>query len=659
MNIKTQIEQLREELHKHNYNYYVLANPTISDFEFDSKLKELEELERQNPEFKDPNSPTQRVGSDINNNFEQVKHKRPMLSLGNTYSMDELRDFDNRIKKLIPNETLSYVCELKFDGISISLNYENGQLVQAVTRGDGEQGDDVTNNIRTIKTIPLVVDNQESFEVRGEIMMNHKTFNFLNEQRELKGDNLFANPRNATAGSVKMINPKDVAKRNLDCFAYYYLADEELDLHSKNIANIKALGFNVSEHFKTCKNINEVEEFINYWDEARKKLDFDIDGIVIKLDSIRQQNMVGYTAKSPRWAISYKFKAEQVSTKLNSVTYQVGRTGSITPVANLEPVFISGSTVQRASLHNSDIIKNLGIRINDYVFVEKGGEIIPKVVGIDDSKETEDLQEIIFPETCPACEAPLAKNDEEANHYCVNPECPPQVMGKVEHFVGRKAMNIGAGEATVKALYEKGFVKNIADLYDLKGFQLAQLEGFKDKSIQNLLKSIEESKNVPFERVLFSLGIRHAGANVAKVLAYEFKNIDELAKANYDQLIEVNEIGGVIAKSIIEYFSNEKNLEIVNRLKTAGLIFEVEEKELASNALEGLNFVISGTFEQYSRNDLKQMIEDNGGKNLSSLSAKTNFLLAGANMGPAKLKKAEKLEIKIISEQEFLDMIKG
>lgn len=656
--IKLKIENLRKQLHKHNHDYYVMNTPTVSDYDFDMMLKELENLERENPEFYDPNSPTQRVGSDINNNFVQVKHDVPMLSLGNTYSMDELREFDQRIKKLIPDEQLEYVCELKFDGISISLKYDSGQLVQAVTRGDGEQGDDVTNNIRTIRTVPLIVDDNSQFEVRGEIIMDHATFGFLNKEREAKGDSMFANPRNATSGSVKMINPKDVAKRNLSCFSYYYLGSQSYPTHSESIEKIKKLGFNVSKNYKLCNSIDEVENFINYWDTERYNLDYDIDGIVIKLNSISQQQEVGFTAKSPRWAISYKFKAEEVSTKLLSVDYQVGRTGSITPVANLEAAQVSGTIVKRASLHNEDIILNLGIRLNDFVFIEKGGEIIPKVLRVDKDRENENPIAISFPTHCPECGNELDKKEGEANHYCVNYLCPPQVMGRVEHFVSRKAMNIATGEATIKALYEKGFVKNIADLYTLNYNKLSALDGFKEKSINNLLESIQQSKTVPFERVLFALGIRHVGVNVAKVLVSELKNIDAIAEATVEQLVEINEIGAIIAQSIFEYFQSEEQIKIVNQLKEHKLIFEVEEKELTSVSLENLSFVISGKFEQYSRNELKAMIEQNGGKNLSSLSAKTDYLLAGDKMGPSKLKKAEELGIKIISEQDFLEMLK-
>lgn len=652
-----QIAALRAALHRHNHLYYIEHTPEITDYEFDTKLKELEQLEQQHPELFDPNSPTQRVGADHDNKFKQVPHIRPMLSLGNTYNLEELSDFDNRIRKQLANQVYQYVSELKFDGISISLHYDQGKLQQALTRGDGTQGDDVTQNIRTINTIPLTVPKLDKFEVRGEIIMRRKTFDFLNQQRIEKGEAPFANPRNATAGSVKLIQPKEVAKRKLECFAYSYLEDEtEISHHSDSLELLKELGFNVFYDSRTCQNLEDLTRYIEYWDSKRKEINFEIDGIVIKVNDYKQQHTLGFTAKSPRWAISYKFKAESVSTQLKAVSYQVGRTGAITPVAELAPIQLSGTVVKRASLHNESIIQNLGIQVNDYVFVEKGGEIIPKVTGIDKSQNSPEPKKLIlFPNTCPACQSPLIKQPEEAAHYCLNLNCPPQVRGKIEHFISRKAMNIVAGEATVKALYDKGFVKNIADLYQLSYVKVSSLEGFKEKSSHKLLDSIQESKSVPFERVLYALGIRHVGATVAKLLARTFKNIQNLQSATHEELIQVNEIGEVIARSLKTYFSQAEHQSMLEALQEAGLQFESQEQAPTGSALSGLNIVISGNFEGYSRNQIKDLIEQHGGKNTYSLSKNTSFLLAGDKIGPAKLKKAESLGIEIIDLQAFLE----
>ena len=661
--IKNRIETLRNELHKHNYNYYVLSNPTITDFEFDKKLKELLDLELQYPEFSDPNSPTVRVGSDISEGFKQVAHKYPMLSLSNTYSEDEVSDFYDRGKKLL-NEELELVCELKYDGTSISLIYENGILIQAITRGDGEKGDDVTTNVKTIKSIPLKLqgaDYPTLFEIRGEILMPWQVFDDLNKEREQHEEPLFANPRNAASGTLKLQNSTEVAKRNLDAYLYYMLGESlPGKTHVDNLQKAKSWGFKISEATKACKSLQDVFDFINYWEKERKNLPVATDGIVIKVNSINQQMNLGYTAKSPRWAIAYKFQAEQACTRLNSVSYQVGRTGAVTPVANLDPVQLSGTTVKRASLHNADIIEGLDLHIGDIVFVEKGGEIIPKIVGVDKEARILIGDKIKFIKTCPECNSELIRIEGESAHYCPNEVgCPPQIKGKIEHFVSRKAMNIAGGVETVEQLYNKGYIKNVADLYDLKAEDLLLLERWRDKSANNLIQSIEESKKIPFERVLFGLGIRFVGETVAKKLASTLHNIEAIETISFDDLIQIDEIGERIAESIIIYFSEERNKELIKRLKDKGLIFQIDEKMLAktSNKLEGKSIVISGTFTKYSRDQLKDMIEQHGGKNVSSISAKTDFLLAGDNMGPAKLEKAQNLEIHIISEEEFLEMI--
>ena len=657
------ISRLRDKLRKHNYNYYVLSHAVISDYDYDMMMKELEQLETQFPEFEDKNSPTKRVGNDISNDFQQVVHDYPMLSLGNTYNIGELNDFDKRIKNILGTDTpYLYVCELKFDGTAISIKYKNGKYIQAVTRGDGTKGDDVTANVRTVRSIPLQLqgnDYPDELEVRGEILLPHKEFERLNKEREDIGENPFANPRNAASGSLKMKSSKIVAERKLDAFLYFVLGkDLPSDSHFENLQTAKRLGFKISEHIKLANTIDEVFEFINYWDTERNHLPYDIDGIVIKVDSLKLQDELGMTGKSPRWAISYKFKAERVATKLREITYQVGRTGAITPVANLEPVQLAGTTVKRASLHNADIIKELDVREGDIVFVEKGGEIIPKIVAVDFDKRAKGLPETKYPETCPACNHQLVRNEDEAKHYCPNEyECPPQIKSKIEHFVSRNAMDINCGEATVNALYEAGFIKNIADLYHLTFEQIYSLEGFKEKSVNNLLKSIEKSKQVPFERVLFALGIRYAGNIVAKVLAKNFKNIDNLQKASFEELIAVDEIGDKIAESIIAFFRNSYHIKIIEDLKNIDLQFKIKEEEGTTNILNGAKIVISGTFEKYSRNELKKLIEQNGGKNVSSVSKNTDYFLAGDNVGPSKLEKVQKFKIKTITEYEFTDMI--
>ena len=662
---KQHIDALRKELEEHNYKYYVLSQPVISDYDFDQKLKELESLENDHPEFADPNSPTQRVGSDINQEFVQVKHQYPMLSLSNSYSEQELIDFDQRIRKLI-DEPYEFVCELKFDGTSISLTYENGQLVRAVTRGDGEKGDDVTANARTIRSIPLKIKGNnypQNFEMRGEILLPFSVFAELNKSREEIGEMPFANPRNAASGTLKMQNSAEVAKRKLDAY-FYYLLGEKLpnDGHFENLEHAKSWGFKTSGDTKKCANIEEVIAYIKHWDTERFNLPVATDGIVIKVNSKRLQNNLGFTAKSPRWAIAYKFKAEQVSTKLESVSYQVGRTGTITPVANLSPILLGGTTVKRASLHNADIIEKLDLHLNDVVYVEKGGEIIPKIVDVDQKLRHPMAQKIEFRRTCPECGTALVRSEGEAAHYCPNENgCPPQIKGKIEHFVSRKAMNIdGLGDETIELLFNEGLIKNSADLYDLTAAQLIPLDRMGEKSAERIFKSLEESKNVPFERVLFALGIRFVGETVAKKLAQKLISIDQIQQADLEKLIDIDEIGERIAESVLAYFKNEKNVEQIIRLKTSGLQFELDESVLTerSNKLEGLSIVISGTFEVHSRDELKKLIEKHGGKNVGSISKKTSYLLGGSNVGPSKLEKIEKLKIPILTELEFMEMIK-
>lgn len=656
---KERIDQLRKTINDHNYKYYVLAQPTISDFEYDSLINELIELEKKFPEFQDKNSPTQRVGSDINKEFVQVRHKYPMYSLSNSYSKEEVDDFETRIKKIV-DEPIEYACELKYDGVAISITYRNGNFYQAITRGDGEQGDDVTENIKTIRSIPLKLqgtDYPEEFVIRGEVMFPHEGFEKLNEEKKKNGEQPFANPRNAAAGTLKLQKSAKVAERPLDCF-FYALAGENLPSgkHYESLVKAKEWGFKISGQLQKCQNIDEVFEYINYWDKERENLSYDIDGVVIKVNSFDQQEELGFTAKSPRWAIAYKFKAEQAETTLESIDFQVGRTGAVTPVANLKPVQLAGTTVKRASLHNEDQIKLLDVRINDSVYVEKGGEIIPKIVGVNKEKRPADSKPIEFIKNCPECGSELVKID--ARHYCQNETgCPPQIKGKIEHFVSRGAMDIGAAEATIEALYNKGYINDVGDLYKLRKEDLLNLERFADKSAQNLIDSIKISKNVPFQRVLYALGIRFVGATVAKTLAKHFKSIDNLANATYDQLIKIDEIGERIATSIIDYFRNERNKEIIKKLKDAGVNMEALEETESPNLLDGKKIVISGTFEKYSRDELKSMIEKYGGKNTSSVSSNTDYLLAGENIGPKKLEKARKNGVAIISEEDFINLI--
>ncbi len=658
------ITDLRNELAEHNYNYYVLAKPEISDYDFDMKLKELEKLEAEFPQFADPNSPTQRVGSDISKDFEQVEHKYSMLSLSNAYSEEEIKDFDTRVKKIIETDC-DYVCELKFDGSSISLTYENGELIRAVTRGDGVKGDDVTTNVRTIKSIPLKLrgnDYPDNFEIRGEILMPFKVFDELNEELEKEGEQLLANPRNTSAGTLKMKNSSVVASRKLDAYLYYMLGkDLPMDGHYENLQKAKEWGFKISDAIEICKNLDEVYAFIKKWDVERHKLPVATDGVVIKVNSKNLQENLGFTAKSPRWAIAYKFKAESVSTVLKSVSYQIGRTGAVTPVANLEPVHIAGTMVKRASLHNADIIQNLDLHIDDTVFVEKGGEIIPKITGVDSSKRHPMFSPVVFIENCPECKTPLIRKEGESAFYCPNEDgCPPQIKGKMEHFVSRKGMDIdGLGQETIELLYNKGFVKGITDFYQLKREQLVNLDRMGEKSAQRIFDGLETSKNVPFERVLFSLGIRFVGETVAKTLVKKLHTIEKIQSAIFEELIDIDEIGDKIAESVIDWFSIEKHLQLIENLKEFGLQFEISEDQLTGRTekLKGLNIIISGTFEIHSRDELKKMIEQNGGKNVGSISKKTSYLLAGKNIGPSKLEKATKLGVPIISEKDFLKML--
>ena len=661
--MKSRIETLRRELEQHNYDYYVKSAPTITDFEFDAKLRQLQELEAQYPEFFDPNSPTQRVGSDIVSGFEQVAHVYPMLSLGNTYSLGEVQDFYERVRKGL-NEDFELVCELKYDGTSISLTYDEGLLVRAVTRGDGEKGDDVTANVKTIRSIPLRLQGNfpSSFEIRGEILMPWAVFDELNREREEQEEQLFANPRNAASGTLKLQNSSVVASRKLDAYFYYMLGENlPSDLHSENLKAAHSWGFKISDATKVCKTLDEVADFINYWDVERKNLPVATDGIVLKVNSLGQQKNLGFTAKSPRWAIAYKFRAEKAVTRLNSVSYQVGRTGAVTPVANLDPVQLSGTTVKRASLHNADIIAALDLHIGDMVFVEKGGEIIPKITAVD--KEARFLigDKVQFIKNCPECGAVLTRFEGEAAHYCPNENaCPPQIKGKMEHFVSRKAMNIdGLGAETINLLYQNELLRNIADIYALKIPDLIRLERLGTKSAYNIQAGCEKSKEIPFERVVFALGIRFVGETIAKKLAFAFKNIEALEKATFEELITVDEIGERIAQSVVAYFADNQNVETLERLKMVGLQMSLSEEKLQAHgdALAGLSIVISGTFSQHSRDEYKVMIEMNGGKNVGSVSAKTSFILAGENMGPEKLKKAEKLGVKLLTETEFLAMI--
>lgn len=663
MTVKEQIEALRQEIEQHNYYYYVLSQPIISDYEYDMKMKQLQELEEKYPEYFDPLSPTQRVGSDITTSFEQAYHTYPMLSLGNTYTEGEVKDFYERVRKAL-NEPFELVCELKYDGVSISITYEHGEIQRAVTRGDGEKGDVVTANIKTIRSIPLRLkgDYPDKFEIRGEVLMPWAVFEALNKEREEQEEPLFANPRNAAAGTIKLQNSAIVASRKLDAYFYYVLGEQlPFDTHFENLQAARGWGFKISENIKLCKTLDEVWEFIHFWDKERKNLPVPIDGIVLKVNSLEQQRKLGTTAKSPRWAIAYKYQAEKALTKLLSVTFQVGRTGAVTPVANLEPVQLSGTTVKRASLHNADIIESLDLHIGDMVYVEKGGEIIPKITGVEKSARPQNGEKVVFIKNCPECNAPLIRYPGEAAHYCPNENgCPPQIKGKIEHFVSRKAMNIeGLGEETINLLYENGLLHNVADIYDLKISDLVSLERLGLKSASNLISSIEKSKEVPFERVLFALGIRFVGETVAKKLAYAFKSIEALQQADYEDLIQVEEIGDKIAQSVRQYFSDPKNLEIINRLKAAGVQLSLndDKSKRKGNELEGKSVVISGTFKYHSREEYKDLIEAHGGKNVGSVSSKTSFILAGENMGPEKLKKAQNLGIELIDENKFLSMI--
>ncbi len=664
MSVKEQIEALRSELEQHNYNYYVLSAPTISDKEFDEKMKELQDLEAAHPEYYDPNSPTQRVGSDLSKEFEQVQHRYPMLSLGNTYSEEEVRDFYERTERSL-NEPFEIVAELKYDGTSISLWYEKGRLVRAVTRGDGSKGDDVTANVKTIRSVPLRLrgnDYPEEVEIRGEILLPWAEFDRLNKEREEQEEPLFANPRNAASGTLKQQNPAIVAARKLDAYLYYVLGEHlPADTHYGNLEAARRWGLKIPDVIKVCHNLQDIFDYIHYWDTERKNLPVATDGIVLKVNSLRQQKNLGFTAKSPRWAIAYKFQAERAETRLNSVSFQVGRTGAVTPVANLEPVLLAGTVVKRASLHNADIIEGLDLHIGDQVYVEKGGEIIPKIVGVNTEARTMMIGEKVrFITRCPECKTPLIRPEGEAAHYCPNDSgCPPQIKGRIEHFVTRKAMNINIGPETVEDLFNVGLVKNIADLYDLRITDLLTLERWAEKSARNLMNSLRESKAVPFERVLYALGIRYVGETVAKRLASSFHSIDRLMEASFEQLVDVDEIGDRIAQSVVAYFSDAENRQIVERLRAQGLQMEVSEEVLAnrSERLKGLTFVISGTFTQHSRDEYKALIEQHGGKNTGSVSGKTSYILAGENMGPAKLEKAAKLGVRIIREDEFLKMI--
>ncbi|WP_430406772.1 NAD-dependent DNA ligase LigA [Fluviicola sp.] len=659
------IEQLTQELTQHNYNYYVESNPTISDYEFDLLLKELQDLEAQFPELASDLSPTKRVGGDITKKFATVVHRFPMLSLSNSYSEEEIVEWEQRLKKLATGP-IEYVCELKYDGVAIGIRYVNGKFARAVTRGDGTKGEDISANVKTIRTVPLTLkgDYPDDFEVRGEIFFPRANFEAMNRQREELGEPVFANPRNSASGTLKSQDSKVVAERGLDCYLYGVYGDDLLmESHLESVKKAKEWGFKSppekERYIAKMSTIEEIMDFIHYWDKERYNLPFDIDGIVIKVNNYDQQADLGFTAKSPRWAIAYKFKAERVSTRLEEVTYQVGRTGAITPVANLTPVLLGGTVVKRASLHNADQIEKLDLYLGDTVFVEKGGEIIPKIVGVNTDYRESTAEKVIFIEHCPECGSELHRREGEVQHYCLNDlVCPPQVKGRMEHFISRKAMNIdGLGAETIDLLYKKGLATGIADLYDLTFDQVVNLDRMADKSANNLILGIKNSKEVPFERVLFALGIRFVGETVAKKLANALKNIDAIAKASYDELIAVDEIGEKIAIAVQQFFQDPRAIQTIDRLKAAGIQFEVEEVALDSNELEGKSFVVSGVFAKFSRDEIKDLIEKNGGKNVGSISAKTSYVLAGENMGPAKLEKASSLGIPIISEDDFIAMI--
>lgn len=666
MDIPKIIQDLRDELNQHNHNYYVLDKPIISDFEFDQKLKQLQELESQHPEYFDENSPTQRVGGTVTKNFQTVVHDYRMYSLDNSYSKEDLSDWETRIQKVLGNVPLQYTCELKYDGASISITYENGKLKRAVTRGDGFQGDDVTNNIKTIKSIPLQLKGNypERFDIRGEIILPFEGFEKMNQELIEIGETPYSNPRNTASGSLKLQDSSEVAKRPLECLLYFIVGNNlSIKTQFEGLEAARNWGFKVPKEAQLANSIDEVLEYIHYWDEHRHDLPYETDGVVIKVNSFQHQDELGYTAKSPRWAIAYKFKAEQVSTKLNSISYQVGRTGSITPVANLEPVQLAGTIVKRASLHNADQIEKLDIRIGDTVFVEKGGEIIPKIIGVDLAQRNHNAEPTIYITHCPECQTELVRNEGEANHYCPNfYGCPPQIIGRIQHYITRKAMDIeGLGGETVALLYNNGLVKDYADLYELTVAQILPLDRMAQKSAENLVNGVQKSKEVPFERVLYAIGIRYVGETVAKKLAKHYKSIDAIRNASLMDLILVDEIGEKIAQSVIEFFENQENVNIIERLKQFGVQMELVEvhNPNATDKLVGKTFVVSGVFEKFSRDDLKKAIEDNGGKVGSSISAKTDYVVAGDNMGPAKLEKANQLKIPIISENDFLTMLNG
>ncbi|WP_335964358.1 NAD-dependent DNA ligase LigA [Galbibacter sp. PAP.153] len=664
MDVAEKIALLRKELTQHNYNYYVLDTPEISDYEFDVKLKELQALEAEHPEYFDVNSPTVRVGGMVTKNFKTVQHTYRMYSLDNSYSKEDLEDWEKRMQRILGDVKVEFTCELKYDGASMSLTYEDGILVRAVTRGDGFQGDDVTNNVKTIRSVPLRLRGKypKKFDIRGEIVLPLEGFAKMNQDRIEAGEEPYMNPRNTASGSLKLQDSTEVAKRPLDCLLYN-ITGENLGIESQfeSLKKAKEWGFKVPEVAKLCKTTAEVMDFVNHWDKHRHELPYEIDGVVVKVNSFEQQEELGYTAKAPRWAMAYKFKAEQVSTVLESITYQVGRTGAITPVANLKPVLLAGTTVKRASLHNADQIEKLDVRIGDEVFVEKGGEIIPKIVAVDFTKRDPDAAPVEYISNCPECGTPLIRKEGEAQHYCPNTYgCPPQITGRIQHFISRKAMDIeGLGGETVELLFKEGLIENYADLYTLKKEDIVPLERMAEKSAENLVQGVEKSKEIPFERVLFALGIRFVGETVAKKLAKEYKSIDAITKASVEELVQVDEIGIKIAESVVEFFQNEKNVHIINRLRNYGVQLEIsaEQLENITDRLKGLTFVVSGVFEKVSRNELKKLIDDNSGKVSSSISSKTNYVVAGDNMGPSKKEKAEKLGVSIISEEEFLDMI--
>jgi len=669
--IKKRAEKLKVILRDYDHNYYMLSKSVVSDFEYDSLLKELQNLEEKYPELSDPNSPTKRVGGEVTLEFETITHKYPMLSLDNTYSKTEIADFDKRIKKILNSESsslierLNYVCELKYDGVAIGIIYKNGKLFRAVTRGDGLQGDDVTANVKTIKTIPLILigsDYPDEFEIRGEIFLSHSSFEKINKTRIEEGESPFSNPRNSASGTLKMQDSAIVAIRNLDCYVYSIYGDNlPHSSHYNNMQAAKKWGFNVPDDISKSKDMEGIYDFIDYWEKERNNIEVDIDGIVLKVDDYELHDVLGFTAKSPRWAISYKYKTERALTKLLSIDYQIGRTGAVTPVANLEPILLGGTIVKRASLHNADQMTKLDIRKGDMIFVEKGGEIIPKIVGVELSKRPDNLEQTKFIEECPECNTRLVKLDDEAAHYCPNViGCAPQIKENITHFISRKAMNIdGIGEETVSLLFDSGLIKNTADLYDLKYINIIDLDRFADKSVKKLLLGIEASKKIPFEKVLFALGIRYVGVTVAKKLAFHFNSLQNIRQANLDELMSVEEIGHRIAESLLDYFNNEANCELINRLYAMGISFEIKNKpDLLSEKLANLSFVVSGVFQHFSRDELKEAVTLNAGKVVGSISAKTSYVIAGENMGPSKLEKAKKLDVKIISENDFIELIK-